>query len=132
MDAGTRRLVCARAGERCEYCHLRQMHSELLHHVEHIVAKQHGGLDDAGNLALACHRCNLHKGPNLTGIDPVTGEVANLFHPRRDRWADHFSFQGPYIEGLTSSGRATVQVLGINDARRLELREELLALGKLD
>lgn len=22
------------------------------------------------NLALACHRCNLRKGPNLTGIDP--------------------------------------------------------------
>ena len=72
MDAGTRRLVRARAGERCEYCHLHQMHSELLHHVEHIVAKQHSGLNDAGNLALACHRCNLHKGPNLTGIDPVT------------------------------------------------------------
>jgi len=132
MDAETRRLVRERAGSRCEYCHLAQKYSELLHHIEHIVAKQHGGLDDAGNLALACHRCNLHKGPNLTGMDPVTGEVARLFHPRRDRWADHFSFRGAYIEGLSASGRATVHVLGMNDVRRLELRRELLAMGKTD
>jgi hypothetical protein len=104
----------------------------LLHNVEHIVAKQHGGVDDVGNLALACHRGNLHKGPNLTGIDPGTGEVAPLFHPRRDRWADHFSFRGAYIEGLSTSGRATVLVLGMNDARRLELRQELLAVGELN
>ena len=62
MDASTRGLVQRRAGERCEYCRLHQEHSELIHHVEHIVARQHGGSDDPDNLALACHRCNLHKG----------------------------------------------------------------------
>jgi hypothetical protein len=31
---------------------------------------------------------------------------------------------------LTASGRATVYVLGMNDARRLELRQELLAHGE--
>jgi hypothetical protein len=56
-----------------------------------VVAKQHGGLDGTDNLALACHRCNLHKGPNLTGIDSVAREIVALFHPRRDRWADHFA-----------------------------------------
>ena len=35
------------------------------------------------------------------------------------------------IEGRTPAGRATVQVLGMNDARRLELRSELLARGQL-
>jgi len=59
----------------------------------------------------------------------VTGEVARLFHPRRDRWAEHFSVHGAYIEGLSPSGRATVHVLGMNDVRRLELRRELLATG---
>jgi hypothetical protein len=131
MDAGTRRLVRERAGERCEYCRLRQRDSELLHHIEHIVAKQHGGFDGADNLALACHRCNLHKGPNLTGIDFLTGEVAPLFHPRRDRWLDHFTFGGAHSGGLSASGRATIQVLAMNDARRLELRQELLAIGPL-
>jgi HNH endonuclease len=105
---------------------LHQENSELKHHVEHIIAKQHGGSDGAENLALACHRCNLRKGPNLTGIDPQTGQVARLFHPRRDRWSDDFVFEGARISGLTEVGRATVHVLDLNDARRLELRAEIL------
>jgi 5-methylcytosine-specific restriction endonuclease McrA len=84
MDAATRDLVRRRADNRCEYCLLRQKDSELTHHIEHIVAKQHGGADDVDNFALACHRCDLRKGPNLTGIDPVIGEMVPLFHPRRD------------------------------------------------
>ena len=62
----------------------------MAHHVEHIVAKQHGGHDHLDNLALACHRCNLRKGTNLTGIDPLGGDMVGLFHPRRDRLAEHF------------------------------------------
>ena len=131
MDATTRNLVRQRAGERCEYCRSRQEHSELIHHVEHIVAKQHGGSDDPDNLALACHRCNLHKGPNLTGIDPRTGEVAPLFHPRRHNWFDHFVFEGVRIDGISATGRATVHVLAMNDARRLEVRKEALEHGDL-
>jgi len=129
MDGTTRDLVRRRAGERCEYCRLHQRHSELVHQIEHIVAKQHGGSDEPNNLALSCHRCNLHKGPNLTGIDPRTGQAAPLFHPRRDRWTEHFVFEGARIEGISATGRATVQVLAMNDARRLEMRQEVLKHG---
>jgi len=131
MDPTTRDLVRQRAGERCEYCRLHQEHSDLKHHFEHIVAKQHGGSDEADNLALACHRCNPHKGPNLTGIDPQTGRVAFLFHPRRDRWFDHFAFEGVRVNGISAVGRATVQVLNMNDPRRLEVRTEVLKRGEL-
>ena len=131
MDAGTRRFVRERAGERCEYCRLHQRYSEFLHHTEHVIARQHGGSDDVDNLALACHRCNLHKGPNLSGVDPVTGVVEILFHPRRDQWPEHFVFREAYLEGLTPTGRVTVEVLALNDARRIELRQELLTLGEL-
>jgi 5-methylcytosine-specific restriction endonuclease McrA len=131
MDARARDLVRDRAGDRCEYCLLRQEQTGLTHHVEHIIAKQHGGADDMGNLALACNRCNSCKGPNLTGIDPVTSTIVPLFHPRRDAWADHFEFQHARIAGKTPKGRATVAVLQINDERRLERRAELLALGEL-
>jgi hypothetical protein len=131
MELATRDLVRRRAAERCEYCRLHQDDNELVHHVEHIVAKQHGGSDDPNNLALACHRCNLHKGPNLTGIDPQTGLVVPLFHPRHDRWPEHFVFLGARIEGLSATGRATVQVLAMNDARRLEVRQEVLKYGGL-
>ena len=129
MDASVQDLVRRRADNRCEYCLLRQEHSELTHHIEHIVAKQHGGGDDIDNLALACHRCNLQKGPNLAGVDPISGEIVPLFHPRRNQWAEHFLLQGAHIEGITPVGRATVHVLAINDERRLELRSELLARG---
>ncbi len=131
MDATTRDLVRRRADNRCEYCLLPQAHSELTHHIEHIVAKQHGGSDDAGNLALACHRCNLRKGPNLTGVDPLSGDLVPLFHPRRDQWAEHFLLRGVRIMGITPIGRATVHVLAMNDARRLELRSEILAPNQL-
>lgn len=131
MDVATRDLVRRRADNRCEYCQIAQEHSELTHHVEHIVAKQHGGSDEAENLALACHRCNFRKGPNLTGIDPLSGEVAPLFHPRRHEWNNHFRLRGVYIEGVTHIGRATVQVLAMNVARRLELRTKLRERGGL-
>ena len=102
------------------------------HRIEHIVARQHSGSDDIENLAFACHRCNLHKGPNLSGIDPMTGEVEVLFHPRRDRWADHFMCRGEYVQGLTASGRTTVAVLSLNDARRLGLRKRTPRAGRVD
>jgi len=57
--------------------------------------------------------------------------VTPLFHPRRDRWSEHFVFEGVRIEGISASGRTTVQLLAFNDARRLELRQELLKLGEL-
>jgi hypothetical protein len=125
----SRDLVRQRASNRCEYRLLAQEHSHLAHHIEHIIARQHGGTDEAMNLALACQRCNLSKGPNLTGIDPATNEIVELFNPRRDQWKDHFRRRGARIEGITGKGRATVNLLAMNDARRLDLRRELLARG---
>ena len=83
-------------------------YAELSHHVEHIVAIKHGGSDDPSNLCLACERCNLFKGSDLTGFDSVTGLVERLFNPREQSWADHFELQGPLIVGRTPTGRATV------------------------
>jgi len=105
VDAATRDLVRRRAGDRCEYCHLPQSACSLKHHVEHIVARQHGGTDALENLALACHYCNLRKGPNLAGIDPITRNVLLLFDPRHDVWSAHFRTVGPLIEGITDVGR---------------------------
>jgi hypothetical protein len=52
--------------------------------------------------------------------------MAPLFHPRNDRWSDHFVFHGPRIEGISMTGRATVRVLAMNDARRVEVRLAIL------
>jgi hypothetical protein len=129
--------VRRRAGNRCEYCHLPQTAFRRPFHIEHIVARQHGGLSLPGNLALACWDCNLKKGPNLSGIDPETDRVAALFNPRKDRWEDHFApaigalkLPGIVIYGLTPVGRATVRVLGLNDEMRQLIRYELWIEGR--
>jgi hypothetical protein len=128
--------VRRRAGDRCEYCQLPQSAFRRAFHIEHIVARQHGGLSRPGNLALACWNCNLKKGPNLSGVDPKTGLVAALFNPRKDEWDNHFSPAigaliplGIAIQGLTPVGRATVQVLGLNDEMRQLIRYELWVEG---
>ncbi len=99
-------------------------------HIEHIVAKQHLGNDDPVNLALACNHCNLHKGPNLSGVDPDSGQIVPLFNPHADTWGEHFTLQGPWIVGLTPVGRATVQVLAMNAPDLIDLRNDLLMLGE--
>jgi hypothetical protein len=91
-------------------------------HVEHIVPIKHGGTDDEENLALACIDCNLHKGSNLTGIDPQTGQITELFHPRRQRWDEHFRWDGLRIVGQSAVGRSTIAVLAMNSEDQLALR----------
>lgn len=98
---------------------------------EHIVAKQHGGLTRLDNLALACWQCNLKKGPNLSGVDPETGQITELCHPRIQTWSEHFAFRelkskGKIeMAGLTPVGRATVRVIELNDEFRQALRYEI-------
>lgn len=132
MDARLRALVRQRARDQCEYCGLRQEHLPVFRfHVDHIRPKKHGGSADPINLALACNSCNLHKGANLTGVDPESGHIEPLFHPRNDIWETHFERQGALIVGRTPIGRTTVQVLNMNDPENVQLRIKLIALGQL-
>jgi hypothetical protein len=129
MDRALWELVWERAEARCEYCRMPQACDELTLQVDHIVARQHGGPTNPGNLGLACYACNHHKGPNLTGIDPATGRIERLFHPRRHRWGRHFRWDGPLLVGRTAIGRTTVAVLAINLPYRVALRRRLIAEG---
>lgn len=91
--------------------------------------RKHRGSDDPNNLAIACFACNNHKGPNLSGLDPQTGKMTRLFHPRRDRWEDHFEWNGALLVGRTAVGRTTIEVLAINLEHRLALRAALIEEG---
>jgi hypothetical protein len=62
------------------------------------------------------------KAQNLSGIDPEDGSLTPLFNPRTDEWHKHFVFQGAIVVGLTNIGRATIQVLAMNDSDRVDLR----------
>jgi hypothetical protein len=109
--------------KRTRPCHQHQ-HDEpfFTYHIEHIIPRQHGGTDDESNRALACYHCNLHKGPNLSGIDPENGAIVPLFDPRTQRWSDHFEWRGIIVVGRTPVGRATVRVLAMNALARLNIR----------
>jgi hypothetical protein len=125
MEATTTARVRARAGNRCEYCLIHQQHYLITFHVEHIIARQHRGSDADSNLALACHFCNRHKGPNVAGLDPATGVLTRLFNPRTDVWSHHFRIERGRIIGLTPVGRTSVEVLQMNRLDRVRLRGEL-------
>jgi hypothetical protein len=130
MTDDLRLRVRRRARHRCEYCQLPQSALPIRHQVDHIVADQHEGGDESSNLALACAHCNRHKGPNLSGLDPVTRELTRLYNPRQDRWREHFAWQGAVLIGWTAVGRTTIQVLAINDREMVEARETLIAEGR--
>jgi 5-methylcytosine-specific restriction endonuclease McrA len=125
INADVRALVRRRAGDRCEYCLLSQAASALGPlHVEHVIARQHGGSDDPANLALACDRCNFYKGTNLTTVDPESRSVVPLFNPRSDLWSEHFRLEQGWVVGLTVIGRGTVRLLNMNAEGRVQLRTE--------
>jgi hypothetical protein len=129
MDPTLEQLVRDRAAGLCEYCQMPEPYDRPAFEIEHVIARQHGGRTVSGNLALACFTCNKRKGPNLSGIDPVTRRITRLFHPRRHRWEWHFRWDGPTLVGQTPIGRATIAVLGVNQPLRVRLREELIEEG---
>jgi hypothetical protein len=120
-----RRLVEERAEFRCEYCLLPTVASYLPHEVDHVIPEQHGGATTADNLALACPRCNNHKGTNLGSFDPQTGQFSFLFNPRTQKWDAHFVTEEDRIVGLSPEGRTTVWLLRLNQEARILERLKL-------
>jgi 5-methylcytosine-specific restriction endonuclease McrA len=129
MDEALERLVWQRAQDRCEYCQLPREYSRAAFEIDHIIPRKHRGRTTASNLAGSCFYCNTFKGPNLSGIDSVTGKIVRLFHPRRHKWSAHFRWNGALLIGKTPIGRATIAVFSINDPARLAAREALIIEG---
>jgi len=129
MEQELKDLVWSRAGAICEYCRMPQRLDRLRFQIDHIIAQKHGGVASADNLALACFACNNHKGPNIAGVDPETGDVVGLFHPRTNHWTEHFEWRSAVLVGRTPKGRATIDVLRINMSHRVDLRESLMQEG---
>ena len=77
-----------------------------------------------------CIFCNLYKGPNLASLDPETGALTRLFHPRHDRWEEHFRQDGALIVGFTAVGRTTCRLLEMNSEVLSTLRTGLTREGR--
>ena len=117
-----RRLVVERAGGICEYCLIHEDDTFWGCQVDHIISRKQGGSSALDNLAYACVLCNRYKGSDVAAIDPQSGEAVRLFHPRRDRWRDHFRFESETVEALSAPGRATVRLLRLNAQERIAER----------
>ena len=101
------------------------------HSVDHIVPVCDGGETELGNLALACQGCNGAKSTKRVSLDRQTGGLVELFHPRNDRWSDHFAWSQDFlrIEGLTDKGRTTVETLRLNRLGVINMRRVLILDG---
>lgn len=124
-----RRQVQERAKGQCEYCLIHEEDMFYPHEPDHIIAEKHGGPTSLDNLAWACFYCNRFKGSDLASVDPISRKIVLLFHPREQKWNRHFRLNGPLIEGVTSSGRATIALLHMNDAERVAYRLGLIEIG---
>jgi hypothetical protein len=130
--APLRHTVERRAKGRCEYCQSPAKYATQRFALEHIIPRSQGGGTSLENLALACQGCNNHKYNKIKSGDPVTNQLVDLFHPRIQRWRDHFTWDERFerIIGLTATGRATVEALQLNRLELINLRRLLYAAGE--
>ena len=123
--------VAARAGFRCEYCHAPELVHNFAFEVEHVHPRSAGGSSSDNNLALSCTSCNVFKSDAVAGWDAEELDQVPLFHPRRDFWEHHFSFDAVnfHIVGLTATGRVTVTRLRMNSPLQVRARSQWMQLG---
>ena len=121
----TAERIRLRARGLCEYCLLPDTLAAVPFQVDHILARHHGGSGADDNLAWSCYNCNSAKGPNLASLDPKAGRITPPFHPRNDRWHDHFRVRDGVIIPSTAKGRTTVFLLKMNSLSSCSLRRAL-------
>ncbi|HEY7709319.1 MAG TPA: HNH endonuclease [Candidatus Entotheonella sp.] len=131
IPEATQRRVRERAGNRCEYCLSHQDYVMGRLQIDHIQPVAKGGSDDDDNLCLACELCNQHKWTKTHGVDSDTGQEVALFHPRQQRWSDHFAWraEGAELSGLTACGRATISALSLNNPLAVIVRRNWIKAG---
>jgi hypothetical protein len=124
VNETTRQWVFTAANHRCEYCRTSRRVMGMPLVIDHILPRSLGGGDEPDNLAAACYRCNEFKRAKTHGLDPATGELAPLFHPRQQMWSEHFQWVngGTHIAGFTPTGRATAVALHLNNEYVVEAR----------
>ncbi len=125
-----RRQVAKRADYLCEYCLIHEQDTILGCAADHIISLKHGGSNELDNLAYACVYCNRFKGSDIGSIVWESGEFIRFFHPRQDRWHEHFRLTGARIESITAIAQVTIRILALNDSDRLDERRLLIQIGR--
>jgi hypothetical protein len=132
VTAEQKQAVLERARGCCEYCKSQGRFATQSFSIEHIIPRHAGGETTLDNLALACQGCNNHKYTKTEARAPVSDNLVPLYHPRQQRWHDHFAWSDDFtlVIGLTPTGRATIQALHLNREELVNLRRVLYAMGE--
>ncbi len=132
LPASIRQVLAERARGRCEYCQSPEAYCPDSFTIEHIVPCQQGGTDDLNNLAWACFGCNGRKYTKMQGVDPQTQQSVALFHPRQQKWYEHFAWSEDLqvLEGRSSLDRRTIAVLDLNRPSVVNLQRVLVMVGE--
>lgn len=126
------RRVHAHFSDCCAYCRTAERLTVAVFEFEHIIPRSAGGATAFENICLACPTCNRFKASRTVARDPSTQESVPLFHPQRERWLDHFTWNedATTIVGLTPTGRATISALRMNRPQLVRMRRMWVAMGE--
>ena len=131
ISPALRRQVAERDAFSCAYCRSQEAVIGSSLTVDHVIPEVLGGSSELSNLCLACWSCNLSKGQRVAATDPETGDMVALFHPTKQIWNDHFTWQaeGSLLQGLSACGRATVNALKLNRLLLVQARKRWVQVG---
>lgn len=131
LPKALREQVKRRADFCCEYCQTSEWLNGVEGEIDHIIPRSGGGASDSENLCLACTSCNGYKQAKVFGLDPDSSQTVALFHPRQQRWEEHFAWSGDgtHVVGLTACGRATIEALRLNNPLAVSARAVWVGAG---
>lgn len=132
ISANLQRQIRTHFANYCAYCRTFESLTVTPFEYEHIIPLASGGETTFENLCLACPTCNRHKAHRQTAVDPLTNQMVSLFHPHRQAWEEHFSWNedATEIQGLTPIGRATVAALKMNRIQLVRVRRMWVKMGE--
>ena len=123
-----RKRVTERADNTCEYCLIPVLFGLATpYHIDHIISEKHGGPTSIDNLALSCPTCNFYKGSDIASYLSGSDILVRLFHPRKDRWSDHFTLENSgELSAKSDIATITIRMLHLNEPSYIELRNLLI------
>jgi hypothetical protein len=131
ISVKVQRLIRTISNGCCEYCQAPAEYSAAFYHFDHILPAVKGGKSTFSNIAYSCAGCNGYKSDKTHFLDPLTHQITKLYHPKKDKWDEHFQWNNDYlsIEGISPIGRTTVALLQLNREGLRNLRQILILVG---
>ncbi len=131
ISQALRQQVAKQSLYRCVYCQTQEIVAGTHFTVDHIIPESLGGQTKLENLCLACWDCNLIKGKRVAAYDLKENKMVALFHPNKQLWDEHFTWQekGVLIQSNSATGRVTINTLKLNRPLLIQARKRWIKVG---